>query len=163
VIDLSSAHFTYRSTNAAVRIELPEGVELDTSLPISVGVNGVSDFVGNVIQSTITVGVSLNGGSDTTPPSIDEAFVNWREDASGATVDMLFSEDVDTAFMGELGNWTISGTGPLPSIDSVTVVSDRYVRFDMSSPVGQDHTFEITGLSDLANNVAGTLSFDPRD
>ncbi|TDJ66364.1 MAG: hypothetical protein E2O39_16580 [Planctomycetota bacterium] len=163
VIDLTAAQFTYRSSDAAVLIRLPEGLELDAAQPISIGVQGVSDFVGNEIQATITVGVSLNGGSDTTPPSIAEAFVNWREDPLGETVDMLFSEDVDTAFMGDPGNWTISGTGTVPSIDSVTIVSDRYARFRLSGPIGSDHTFEITSLADLANNVADTITFDPHD
>lgn len=163
MVDLSTAQFTYQSGDAAVLIALPEGLELDASQPITIGVQGVSDFAGNEILSTITVAVILNGGSDTTPPSIAEAFVNWREDPLGETVDMLFSEDVDTAFMGESGNWTISGTGTVPAIDSVTIVDDRYARFRLSGPIGLDHTFEITSLADLANNVAGTITFDPRD
>jgi hypothetical protein len=163
IIDLATAGFTYQSNNASVLIALPDDIELDVMQPISIGVQGVFDFVGNEVVSTITVGVSLNGGSDSTPPSISEAFVNWREDPTGATVDMLFSEDVDTVFMSDSANWTISGTGLVPTIDTMTVVDARYVRFNLSGPVGLDDTFEIAGLADLANNVAGTITFNPRD
>lgn len=155
-LSLVGSRFRYRSETNAVEIQLAAGQELDAGANVTVTVGGVVDHAGNSMAATISVGGSVGG--DSTAPTLEGAFVNWREDSSGATVDVLFSEDVSTTFAGSFANWTVSGGN---TVTAATVLERDHVRLVLSAPLGSSDTLGITGVPDVARNAAGALSIDP--
>jgi hypothetical protein len=155
-LTLTNATATYSSITNAITIHLPGGQELDATQPLTVTVTGVSDFAGNVMPAPVQTGGPVTG--DTTPPSFKSAFVNLVQDPSAKTIDVLFSEDVDQTFASTSTNWHCSG-GEV--VQSVTMLERNHARLVINTPLGPFDTLSITGLPDLAHNVAGMLAINP--
>lgn len=155
-LSLIGARFRYRSESNTVEIQLASGQELNAGASVSVTVGGVFDHAGNTMAATINVGGSVSG--DSTAPTLADAFVNWREDGTGQTVDVRFSEDVSTSFAGDFTNWTVSGGN---TVTAATVLERDHVRLELGAPLGASQTIGITGIADVAKNAAGALSIDP--
>lgn len=157
-VDLLGAVTRWESSTLTVVFELASGVSLDPSQPINFTVRNVADWSGNAISAA---GVSLGGAvtGDTTAPGISAAFVNWRADEQGQVVDVLFSEEVQGAFVGNAGNWTAGGGAA--TLD-VQVLERDAVRIFLSAPLGGGQSLTLAGgLSDPAGNTAGVLVFTP--
>ena len=157
-VDLALASLSWDSVAGAVTIKLPSRIDLDVNQGVTVQVSGVSDVAGNSMPSPASLGTTVGG--DLVAPDLDSAFVNLREDASGAVVDVLFDEDVDTTFAGTAGNWSSSG-GQV--VSSVEAISERHYRLTLQTPLGAADSLMMTGVSDVAGNPAGALAIDPEE
>jgi hypothetical protein len=155
-LSLTGATTTYTSATNTISIHLVGGQELDANATLTVTVNGISDVSGNVMAVPIQTTGPVSG--DTTPPSFKSAFVNWAQDPTGRTIDFLFSEDVDQTFASAPTHWVCSGG---QFVFSVTMMERNHARLTISALLAAAQTVSITGLSDLAHNVAGTLTIDP--
>jgi hypothetical protein len=155
-LSLTNATAAYSSITNAVTIRLAGGQELDATQTLTVTVVGVADFAGNVMPAPVQTTGPVSG--DTTPPSFKSAFVNLIQDASGNTIDALFSEDVDQTFASAPANWHCSGG---QSVQSVTMLERNHARLVLNAPLGAFDTLSITGLADLAHNAAGALAINP--
>jgi hypothetical protein len=156
-LDLSGAQFVYNSTSRSVTIWLPSGIEIDTTAALTLDVTTLSDVSGNAIGGPINnFGGTISG--DSLDPAFDAAFVNIALDASGAVVDVLFSEDVDSAYAAAAGNWTTSGA---TTVNSVTTISARHARLTLSAALGASETLSLDGITDLAQNSANPTAIDP--
>jgi hypothetical protein len=157
-LSTTNARLSYSSITNTVSILFADGQELDGTAAVSVSVGNVRDHSNNPMPAAIVVGGAVTG--DTTPPSISKAFVNLHEDPFGFVVDVLFSEDVDTTWTGNLANWTASGG---QQIDEVTMLERNHARVTLATPLGAAHTLSINTVPDVANNVSGLLTVDPLD
>ncbi|MFN0242775.1 MAG: hypothetical protein ACKVWV_07760 [Planctomycetota bacterium] len=155
-LSLASAELGYDSATSTVVIALPGGQEIDGQLALTVTVSGISDFSGNTITTPIPVGATRNG--DTTDPQFESAFVNYRASATGAIVDVLFSEDVDTTFAADAANWTASGGAV---VTAVSMEERNHARVFLSAALGAADTLTMTGVPDLARNTSGAIQIDP--
>lgn len=155
-LSLAGASLTYSSSTHTVEIRLPAGGELLAGASLSVTLDNVADFSGNAMAAPVQISGPVSG--DSTSPSFESAFVNYREAANGRTVDVLFSEDVSTAFAGSAANWSASGG---VSVQSVTMLEKNHARLSLSAALGASATLSMTGLSDYAGNTSGPISVDP--
>lgn len=147
---------TYESATNTVTFTFAPGSELDTSASLTVKVQNVADFSGNVMPSQVTLTGAVVG--DTIAPAFHGAFVNWRVDPTGKTIDVLFDEDVDQTLSSSSANWTASGG---PSVSTVTFLEADHYRVLLSSALGASGTVGITYVEDLAANFASTITVDP--
>lgn len=110
----------------------------------TVTVNGVKDLAGNVINGNNT---EVFGGADTTPPSVNSA-----TGQSNDSVNVVFSEPVDTASAQDISNYAIS---PSLSVSSAVLQSDGVtVKLSTSAQTGgANYTVTVTGVKDLAGNI----------
>lgn len=155
-LDLSSASFEFDSVNLAVVIRLGEGEELDVGTGVTATITGIADFAGNAIGSVV-VGGTVSG--DNTAPTIASSFVNLRNDPASRVIDVLFSEDIDEAFVETLTNWSASGA---QAVTAATLVDPSHVRIELASPLGALDTLNlVAGVEDLARNAAGALVTTP--
>jgi hypothetical protein len=155
-LSLTGATASYTSTTNTVTLHLVGGQELDAMLALSVTVSGVADVSGNVMPVPIQTTGPVSG--DTTPPSLKGAFVDWQQDPTGKTIDVLFSEDVNQTFAAVTTHWVCSGG---QAVYGVTMMERNHFRLTLSAILAAAQTISITGLPDLANNAAGLISIDP--
>ena len=156
-VDLTGATLSWFSADNAVTIHLDSNTDLDASSPVAVQVQGVADYVGNTMTPVSLMGAVVG---DINLPALESAFVNLRTDPLGNTVDILFSEDVDSAHASDPSNWTASG-GQL--VLAVQTIDSRHYRMSFVGPLGATDTLDITPISDAAGNLSGTLSIDPEN
>ncbi len=149
---LAGSHFTYVSSSNQVVIHLAAGSELKFGATIHLDISGVTDHAGLVMNPPASINGVVSG--DSTPPSFVQAFVNWRESANGEVVDVLFDEDVDETFAGDVANWT-SSTGLVPL--TVVEVTPRQWRLTMNLPPVSTDDVEIVDVPDDAQNLSGTI------
>ncbi|MEX1024641.1 MAG: hypothetical protein WD226_06140 [Planctomycetota bacterium] len=160
-VDLTGATLDYDGENATVTITLAAGIELAFGDAISMVISNVTDLSGNVLAVQPVDAVVAGDNVEPDFAGADSAFVNYIADATGLTVDVMFSEDVDATFAGTLGNWSTSGATVLQSVE---VLSPRLVRFTTDVQIGAAETIDVTGLVDLAGNVNGAAAnVDPHE
>lgn len=124
---------------------------------VAVSVTGLTDVVGNAPGAPMT-GSALPAG-DSVTPEIVAAFVNLEAASNGTTIDVQFSEDVNTLFALVGGNWTVS-TGE--TITAAEAFGSDHVRLQLSGPIGSAATLTLgAGLTDSAGNEAPDLVVDP--
>ena len=156
VLNLTGSKMEYTSATNTVTIHLPAGQELDPASGLTVGVSNISDHSGLLLSPAANVGGAVTG--DTTPPDFQAAFANYREDAGGLVVDVLFDEDVDQAFATNPLNWVPSGGQFVMTVDAL---SDRLYRLTLDLPLAALETLDLTGLSDVAGNTSGAIAVAP--
>jgi hypothetical protein len=157
-MDLSGTVFTYDSVSHAVRMDLPVGSDLSGSASLTVDVSAVRDVSGNPMNAPLSLGGNLGG--DATTPDFAGAFLNYREDLSGSTVDFHFNEDIDASWASDPSHWSVSGGQAVLSLE---MFDGFYGRIILSAPMGGGETLNIVGLADLAGNTAGSIVVDPRE
>jgi hypothetical protein len=158
-VNMSAVTARWSSLNHTVSLVLPEGMELDPASPLSVTVGNVADCAGNLPGTPLTAGGSVSG--DTSAPAINTAWTHYALDNAGTTVEVLFSEDVDTLFCGDEVNWSTTGAA---RVNSVTVMSADHVRLSLSQALQvSDAIILVAGQQDVARNQAGTLQAQPID
>jgi hypothetical protein len=156
-ISLVGAQATYVSGTNVVVFHLASGQELDSAAGVDVSISGVEDIAGNAMAAPIATTGAVSG--DSTPPAIASSFVDWAADASGATVDVGFSEDVLASAAGSIPNWTTSGA---TGVSAVLRLSDRHYRVSFAAPLASSELVSVAGISDPAGNaVGGNLASDP--
>jgi len=156
-ISLVGASPTYTSATNTVIFRLASGQELDSAASVHVSISNVQDVSGNAMAASISTTGAVTG--DVTLPSIANSFVNWAVDATGATLDVGFSEDVVAAGAGALQNWSTNG---LASVSAVQYLSHNHYRVTLAAPLGASQLLLVAGVSDPAGNaVGGTLSTNP--
>lgn len=158
LVSLATADYEYDSTSYTVTIYLGESFELDPSQGLTATIQGVADCAGNAIGAP---GVSLSGtcGGDSIAPFIADAFLNFRADSSGGTVEVLFNEDVDMSWCGDATNWSAAGGA---AIADVEITGDNSCTVYLLAPLSEGQTIDLSaGLEDNAGNTAGALSFSP--
>jgi hypothetical protein len=157
-LDLSGATLSWDSTVESVTIHMEDGVEIDTTLALTVAVSAVEDVAGNALGTVNLPGTI--GGDIATAPMLDSAFVNVRESVLGRTIDVLFTEDVDTTYAGDEANWTASGG---QTVMSASMISGRQVRLTLDAALAPADTVDILNLEDLAKNLAAMITVDPEE
>jgi hypothetical protein len=153
---LTGARVTYLGSTDTVRLYLPPTSDLDANGQVAVTVTGATDLSGNAFPGTANASGTVSG--DLQAPSILSAFVNWREDPTGATVEVVFDEEVDAAVAGLPTSWSASSG---PTVQAVQAVTRDHYRLTLSAPLGAAGTLGIGAISDAAHNVSGPLSVDP--
>jgi hypothetical protein len=156
-LSLTGASWRYLDDLSAVRIDLPTGVHLDPAQPLTVTVTGVLDVAGNALVAGETFGAVAG---DTFAPDLIDAFVNFREDAGGLIVDVLFDEDVDPVFAADALLWTPSGLQTVTAVEALTL--KRY-RITLDAPLGTTDTLVHTNVPDLAGNIQFLPTIDPTE
>jgi hypothetical protein len=156
VMDITGSLLTYDAATATVTIHLPDGFELDWTQSMTIGVSDVYDLAGLAISPAASVGGPIGG--DAVAPDFAAAFVDLHEDATGSTVDVLFTEEVRESFVTLTANWGVSGG---QSVLAVEHRGEAFWRVTLSAPLGASETLDLTALPDLAGNVSGAISIAP--
>jgi hypothetical protein len=157
-VDLTGASIRYDSTTQSVVIALPDTVDWTFGANVVVTVSNVNDLSGNAL---VAQPAAVPVAGDNVAPGFfgaSSAFVNWAVDASGQTVDVLFSEDVDATFVELPGNWTGSSATP---ISAVSLIAPNVARVTTVGQVVISETLQVTGLPDLAGNTSGAIAVNP--
>ncbi len=156
-ISLSGSIPTYNSATNTVTFQLARGQELDSAASVHVSISNVQDVAGNAMPATVATTGAVTG--DSSAPAIASSFVDWAVDASGATLDVGFSEDVVAAGAGSVLNWSTNGSA---SVSAVLRLSDNHYRVSLSAPLGAGELVSVAAISDPAGNAAGgALSSNP--
>ncbi|MCL4439238.1 MAG: Ig-like domain-containing protein [Firmicutes bacterium] len=115
----------------------------------NVTVNGVRDLAGNTLGGNNTAAFL---GADTTPPAVVSA-----SDVNYNTVNVVFSEKVDTLTAQTTSNYSIS---PSLIVKSAVTQSDGVtVKLSTSAQTGgTTYTLTVTGVKDLAGNTVGAAN-----
>ncbi|MFT7485665.1 MAG: hypothetical protein ACI9F9_001515 [Candidatus Paceibacteria bacterium] len=156
-LNLSSTGAWYDSTLYSMNFFLAAGYEFDSALAIQVTVNNISDYSSNPMPGA----TALNGivvGDTTTPPGYLNAFTNFRENAFGLTVDVLFDEAPDQTFITNPFSWSVTGGGAQVVLGVTRIDEDEY-RVSLSAALGAGHELEIVaGMPDLAGNLTVAIT-----
>ena len=156
-MSFTGATAEYDSVNQMVRLYFADGQELNVNSAITVTMFSIPDYSGNASASPVVLGGAIGG--DMTPPSIVASFVNLREGPGSTTVDVLFDEDVDSSFVEEETNWSVSGG---QTVTSAVLVNPDFVRLQLGAAVVPGETIDVlAGLSDRAGNAALALNDTP--
>jgi len=158
-VNMSAVTARWDSTSNTVTLYLPEGEELDPASILSVIVGSVADSAGNIPGAPLSDTGVVTG--DVTPPSFSNAWTHFQLDNAGTTIEVLFSEDVDTVFSGDEALWTTTG---FADVNSVAVISGDHVRLTLSQAMQPGDTLVLfAGQRDVARNPAGVLQIEPVD
>lgn len=161
-------HFEVTSGGSSVRVGFaaydPQALtatlfveDLVEGQSVSVSVTGLTDVVGNAPGAPMT-GSAIPAG-DGVAPDIVVAFVNLAADGGGTSIDVQFSETVDTGFTLIPGNWTVS-TGE--TVTAVEALGSDHVRLQLSASIGSAATLTLgAGLTDSSGNEAADIVVDP--
>lgn len=156
-IDLTGAELRWISGSDELRILLDEGLELDVTQTLNLQVSNVYDHSGLVMNPPADIFGAMQG--DSTAPDLDQAFANYRVDAGGAVIEVLFDEAVDSSFAGVASNWTASGG---QSVTSVRTLTPSWYRVTLGAALVDGDTLELSGVPDLAHNQSGTITVTPQ-
>lgn len=158
-ISLTGATADYVSATNTVVFHLASGQELDSAVNVHVTISGVQDVSGNAMSAPVATTGAVGG--DTTAPAIASSFVNWLVDAAGTTLDVRFSEDVDSSVASSTLNWSTNGSA---TVTAVTRLDDDHYRVTLSAALGASELVRVASISDPAGNaVGGTLSSNPEE
>ena len=162
-LDTQLALARYQSSTAGgsstVTLHLPEGVELDPALGLTVTVTEVANLSGLPLTSPAVVN-STDVTGDDQPPGLEAAFVNYRADASGHTVDLVFDEDVMGTGLGDPLSYGSSGA---QIVLSATQIHPDRVRVVLDAPLASGEELTLSGATDVAGNAtAGALAIAPQ-
>ena len=154
-VDLSGAAFRYESGTNTVVIHLPAGTELVNGVDVDVTVSNVE----NHAQLAMAAPENLTGSTtgDGAAPSLQSAVVNWTADATGATVDLRYSEDVEAADAGDALSYTATGGN---AASSASVVRTDVVRVVFAAALSPGDQVTATAIDDLAGNTAASTQVE---
>jgi hypothetical protein len=156
-LSLNGAALTWSSSTRVVTILLADGQNLQPGVALNVQVSDVYDHAGLAMSPAANIFGSVGG--DALDPAFGSAFVNYRSDALGTVIDVLFSEDVDAVFAGDSANWSASGGQAIVTVEPMT---GRWYRVDLSAALAPGDTLGLSGLPDCAGNTSGSISIAPQ-
>lgn len=145
-VTMSNQTLTYDLLTKNLRIDLDFDMKNGHAWTLTPG--GITEVDG---ESFVTAATG-NAGGDTTAPLAFLALQNRTFDATGVTVDVNLSEDLETTPAQNVANWSISGglsvvsATLLPNLNSVRLVCDGAV-------IPGDYTIGCDNLEDLAGAV----------
>ncbi len=146
----------YVSNLAQVQLYVEDMVEGEA---ISVSVQGIQDLAGNAPGAALTDAAVAAG--DAVVPTIESMFVDRFFDPSGRTIEVLFSEPIDTQFARLPANWS---TSSFVLVQEIEVLGSDHVRLFLSGALGVADTVTLAaGLEDAAGNVQASLTVDPAE
>lgn len=152
---LNGLQARYVSGTNTVVFPLGDGQNLNASQSVHVTASGVTDLSGLVMTAADITG-SVSG--DATTPSLVEAFVNYREDFTGRSIDVRVSEDVSPLLLSLPVAWTSTGG---QSVMTVSVLQGDVYRVTFLSTLSPGDQLQVmAGVEDLAGNAAGALTVD---
>jgi len=134
---------------------LAEGQDLDASQQVHVTATGVTDLSGLLMTPADELG-AVSG--DSSAPALVEAFVNLRVDATGRSIDVLLSEDVDPSVLILPVAWSSTGGQSVMAVERLQGDVYRVSLFSAALPGDQLSIF--AGIEDLAGNAASSHSVD---
>jgi hypothetical protein len=145
-VDLSALTFTYDLLTKTLTIPLEQDFANGQAFTITgVGVLDVDGDAFNLADSGTV-------GGDAAGPTVTSVTQNRTLDASGATLDVLLTEDVEETTAETTGNWILSGAQNLLSAtllgsgDTVRLVYDAAV-------IPGDYTLDVAAIDDIAGNA----------
>ena len=151
-VSLVGATARYTSTTNEVVITLADGVNLIDGLDVTMTVNSVEGHSGLVMGSTPLVGAT---SGDSVAPTLVQAFVNWRDDFTGQTIEIRLSEDVLASMPSTPTAWTSDG-GQFPI--ATTIVDHDLFRVRFSTPFVGGEVLTLLSATDLAGNIGSSLT-----
>ena len=155
LFDLSGLVPVYVSGTNTVVFTLAEGQDLDASQQVHVTATGVTDLSGLLMTPADELG-AVSG--DSSAPALVEAFVNLRVDATGRSIDVLLSEDVDPSVLILPVAWSSTGGQSVMAVERLQGDVYRVSLFSAALPGDQLSIF--AGIEDLAGNAASSHSVD---
>jgi len=155
VLSLANATLAYTGNTNVVTITLAAGQELRAGAALTVHIQDIEDMAGNVMAAALDVGGVTSG--DTTAPAFEASFAHLALDASGATIDVLFSEHVTSSQVLVPASWSATGV----TVDEVFLLENDHVRVVLSAAMASNGTLGFSGLTDLAGNAAGAITTNP--
>lgn len=151
VVDLSAGpsldySLTTRTLTVDLGFDAPNGATVDVATVGAMDVDG-EDFTVSAVQTT--------AAGDAVAPSVLTVVQNRSADATGQTVDVSFSEEVDVVIAADPAKFTFS---PAIVVNGATVVSGTVVRLTLADvAVPGDHTLTVAqAITDPAGNDLGS-------
>ena len=151
-VSLTDATARYSSGTNQVALLLADGVNLLDGVDVDVVVANVEGHSGLVMTQTPLVGATTG---DSTAPSLDRAFLNYREEFQGRVVDVYFSEDVSPVMPSTPTAWSATG-GLVPT--SAVVLDHHLVRLTFPSALIGTEELSLIQAIDPAGNVGSVLT-----
>lgn len=153
-LDLSGSTPRYDSTTDTVVFILPEGVDLTEGVDVHVTASDILDLSGIAMTPADLSGTTAG---DSVAPTLVSAYVNYRADFTGRTVDVLFSEDVDETNALLQNKW--SSSGGQNQIGLIKLNESAY-RLVFAAGFGSGDQMTVRDIEDLAGNAPGDLVVD---
>lgn len=151
-VSLAGATARYASGANQVALLLADGVNLQDGVDVDVVVANVEGHSGLVMTQAALVGATTG---DSVAPSLDRAFLNYREEFQGRVVDVYFSEDVSPVMPSTPTAWSATG-GLVPT--SAVVLDDHLVRLTFPSALTGTEELSLIQAVDPAGNVGSALT-----
>lgn len=155
-VNLNNVQILGDSATNTVELHLVDGVELDPTQFIHVTVDNVRNPDGIAISPPADLNGNVTG--DATPPDFVSSFVNYRADAGGTVVDVLFTEDIHPLFGQVPANFTPSGG---QTVLSTEFMAPDVLRLTLSAPLLGGDTIDTNMLEDTAGITSGAISTTP--
>jgi len=146
-LTMADQTLTYDLASATLTVELDADLQNGDTVVITAG--NVLEIDGDLFAAA-SGGIAAAG--DAGLPTITGVEQNRSLDSTGQTLDVSFSEDVDTATAQNAGNWTISGG---VNVDSATLLGNSdTVRLALDAPATPGvNTIDVSTVEDIAGNV----------
>lgn len=151
-LTMADQTLTYDLATATLTVDLD--ADLDNGDTVVVTAGNVREVDGELFGAA-TGGLTAAG--DAGAPTILSAEQNRSFDSTGQTVDVQFSEDVDTATAQNAGNWTVSGG---VNVTTATLLGNLdTVRLVLDAPaVPGINTLDVSNVDDIAGNTLASVA-----
>lgn len=154
-VSLAGSELTYQSSGNTLTADLPGTLQLPFGEALVFSMSRLLDVSGNVALAETSATTVIG---DQVAPSGLEAFVNFRADSTGDTIEVTPSESLRAAATGPSA-WTASGG---QSVEGVVAIGFDRFRVSLDAPLGANETLTLTDATDHAGNVAAApLIVDP--
>jgi len=144
-VSMANQTLTYDFLNKTLRIDLDFDMVNGTAFTLT----GVA--VQEVDGQTFSLADAGVVSGDVALPTVSSAVQNRTQDPTGQTVDVTFSEDIDSTAVGTLSNWTV---GALTVANATLLGTPNIVRLTLTggAAVPGIQTVDVINQADLAGN-----------
>ncbi|MCZ6690259.1 MAG: hypothetical protein O7H41_11690 [Planctomycetota bacterium] len=150
VVDMTGSSITYSGTTLITLTGTgPAADNLQFGNTARIIVDNVRDLAGNPISPGSSLDTTVGG--DNQRPSVVIVLQNLSADSFGATVDVQFTEALDTVSAETVSNY--SSSGGITAVSATLTPGADLVQVVLSAPVTSGfHTFSVSGVLDAAGN-----------